>query len=95
MKKLISIFILGSFLLLSGCKLGTDFVQPEYQGPETFRFDSTTTDTVVNLRWWELYNDPVLDTLIAEALRNNKDLLIAAARIEAAKANVGFTKADQ
>ena len=95
MKKFISIFILSSILFLSGCKLGTDFVQPEYQGPETFRFDSTTTDTIVNLRWWELYNDPVLDTLIAEALRNNKDLMVAAARIEAAKANVGYTKADQ
>jgi multidrug efflux system outer membrane protein len=95
MKKLLFIFILGIIVSLSGCKLGPDFVQPEYQGPETFRFDSIQTDTLVNLRWWELYNDPVLDTLIVEALRNNKDMLVAAARIEAARANVGFTKADQ
>ena len=95
MKKIITIFILGIIVSFSGCKLGPDFVQPEYQGPDTFRFDSTTTDTIVNLRWWELFKDPVLDTLIVKALENNKDVLVAAARIEAARANVGYTKADQ
>lgn len=96
MKKNLGIFFLVIFVSLSGCKLGSDFVQPEYEGPLTFRFDSSVTeDTIVNLRWWELFNDPVLDTLIAEALRNNNDVLIAAARIEAARANIGYTKADQ
>ncbi len=95
MKKILLALILGIIVSFSGCKLGPDFVQPEYNGPETFRFDSTTTDTVVNLRWWELFSDPILDTLIKEALTNNKDMLVAAARIEAARANVGYTKADQ
>ncbi len=95
MKKISIIFILGIFISLSACKLGHDFVQPGYTGPETFRFDSTTTDTLVNLRWWELFDDPVLDTLIIEALQNNKDMLVAAARIEAARANVGYIKANQ
>ena len=54
-----------------------------------------TTDTVVNLRWWELFNDPVLDTLIKKALENNKDVMVAAARVDAARATLGFTKADQ
>jgi multidrug efflux system outer membrane protein len=95
MKKITSLLLILTIIYLTGCKLGPDFVQPEYQGPETFRFDSSTADSVVNLRWWELFNDPVLDTLITEALNNNKDMLVAAARIEAARANVGYTKADQ
>ena len=41
-----------------------------------------------------VFHDPVLDTLIATALRQNKDLLIAASRIEQARANVKFKKAD-
>ncbi|OYT13606.1 MAG: transporter [Bacteroidetes bacterium 4572_114] len=67
----------------------------EYDGPTSFRFDSITTDTIVNLRWWDLFNDDVLDTLIARALENNKDVMVAAARVDAAAANLGYTKADQ
>jgi len=95
MKKILPILVLGIIIYLSGCKLGPDFERPEYYGPTSFRFDSITTDTIVNLRWWELFNDPVLDTLIKKALENNKDIMVAAARVEASKANLGFTKADQ
>lgn len=75
--------------------LGPDFQKPDYSSPEKFRFDSLATDTVVNLQWWKLFNDPILDTLISTALKENKDVLVAAARIEAARANVGYTSADQ
>lgn len=96
MKKTIPIIlILGLIIYLSGCKLGPDFQRAEYNGPDKFRFDTITTDTVVNLKWWELFNDPQLDTLIKIALIENKDVLIAAARIEASRANLGFTKTNQ
>ncbi|PLX08387.1 MAG: transporter [Marinilabiliales bacterium] len=94
MKK-ITILLSISILFIAGCALGPDFQRPAYTGNDIFRFDSTATDTVVNLKWWELFNDPELDTLIKTALENNKDVLIAAARIEAARANFGYTKADQ
>ena len=55
---------------------------------------SNATDSIINLNWWELFHDPVLDTLIVTALRQNKDLLIAASRIEQARANFKFNKAD-
>ncbi len=95
MNKIYPVLILLIILGVAGCKLGPDFVKPEYQGREAYRFDTVTTDTVINLKWWELFNDPILDTLIRIALTENKDVLIAAANIEAARANVGFTKADQ
>lgn len=95
MKKIIPILILGLIIYISGCKVGPDFQRAEYNGPDAFRFDTITTDTVVNLRWWELFNDPDLDTLIKIALIENKDVLIAAARIEASRANLGMTKAGQ
>jgi multidrug efflux system outer membrane protein len=95
MKKIIAILIIGIIVFMSSCKLGPNFQKPEYTGPTYFRFDSITTDTIVNLRWWEMFNDPVLDTLIVQALENNKDVLIAAARVDAAAANLGYTKADQ
>ncbi len=95
MKKIFLILTFGAIIYLSGCKLGPDFQRPEYAGPDIFRFDTVNTDTVVNLRWWELFNDPILDTFIKVALEENKDVLISAARIEAARANLGYTKADQ
>jgi len=95
MKKITLIFILGIIVYLTSCKLGPDFKGPEYDGPVSFRFDSTTTDTIVNLRWWEMFNDDVLDTIISQALENNKDVMVAAARVDAAAANLGYTKADQ
>jgi len=95
MKKIISILIIGIIVFMSACTLGPNFQKPEYNGPISFRFDTITTDTIVNLRWWEMFNDPVLDTLIAQALENNKDIMIAAANVDAAAANLGYTKADQ
>lgn len=95
MKKILILLTLGIIISISGCKLGPDFQRPDYVGPETFRFDSSTVDTIVNLRWWDLFQDNVLDTLIKVALENNKDVMVAAARIDAARANLGYTKADQ
>lgn len=93
MKKVLLYFSIIT-VLVSACKLGPDFQRPQYSGNDMFRFDSIATDTIVNLRWWELFNDNELDTLIKTALAENKDVMIAAARIEAARANLGFTKAD-
>ena len=95
MRRTVQVFILMLIISISGCKLGPDFQKPQYTGPDRFRFDSSQTVQTVNLRWWELMNDPVLDTLISIALRENKDVLIAAARIESARANIGYTKSNQ
>ncbi len=95
MRKIFALLILGIVIFTTGCKLGPDFQKPDYNSPEKFRFDSLQTDTIVNLYWWKLFNDPVLDTLIATALQENKDVLVAAARIESARANIGYTNADQ
>jgi multidrug efflux system outer membrane protein len=37
---------------------------------------------MANTAWWEQFGDPVLNDLILAALKENKDILIAAARIE-------------
>lgn len=94
MKRAIVIFT-GAIILtyLAGCKVGPDFEHPVVYSPEAFRFNAGLTDTIVNLKWWEMFQDPILDTLIVKALENNLDVLQAAARIEAARANVGATRA--
>ena len=49
--------------------------------PQEWRVSMDETATVINARWWEQFNDPVLDDLIQEALESNYDLRLATARI--------------
>jgi len=90
--KYLAYFILS--IALASCAVGPKYQKPVTQNPEIFRFQDTDRDTIVNLQWWTIFNDPVLESLIYEALENNKDVLIAASRIEQARANVGYNKAD-
>ena len=95
-KKLITYGTLGfmTMLFIVSCKVGPNYVEPEDKTPVEFRFTAEKTDSIINFKWWEIFNDPTLDTLIHTALRENKNLLIAASRIEQARANFKFNKAD-
>src|SRR5262249_12132351 len=44
------------------------------------------TNSFADLRWWEIYQDPTLSSLIGTALTNNYDLRIAVARVDQARA---------
>lgn len=48
-----------------------------------------------DMKWWAVFQDKVLEDLIKEALVNNYDVRIAAARVDQANAIVGVTRADQ
>ena len=95
MKKAASILGILIFLFLSGCVVGPNFKPPVVETPKNYRFEKVPVETMINLKWWELFNDPVLYTLVSLAVENNKDLKIAASRVEQARAGLGFTQADQ
>jgi multidrug efflux system outer membrane protein len=67
---------------LAGCAVGPDYVRPTVDTPPAWRIDYPKAAEVANLKWWEQFGDPVLDQLVETALRNNRDLLIAAARVD-------------
>ena len=56
--------------------------KPEAKPPVTLDVNSPTDH-----QWWTHFNDPVLDTLIDEALKNNQSLAIAKSRVEEARAD--------
>ncbi|MCD4680389.1 MAG: efflux transporter outer membrane subunit [Bacteroidales bacterium] len=91
------IFSLFIILVISSCKVGPNYRRPVINSPENFRFDSISTqeDTIINLKWWELFQNDELKALIDTALKYNPDVLIAASRIEESRAVVGYNKADQ
>ncbi|SMG59457.1 efflux transporter outer membrane subunit [Paraburkholderia susongensis] len=67
---------------LGGCLLGPNYVRPTVETPATFRFESGEAAEIANAAWWEQFQDPVLNELIATALADNKDIKIAAARVD-------------
>lgn len=90
----IYVYVLIIGLVTYSCAVGPDYQRPEQNEPEKYRFLNGESDSLVNLNWWELFDDDVLDTLIVKALANNQNLLIAASRVEQARENVGYIKAD-
>jgi multidrug efflux system outer membrane protein len=71
-----------ALLTLGGCLLGPNYERPVVETPATFRFAESDAKDLVNTAWWEQFQDPALNQLIATALADNKDVKIAAARVE-------------
>jgi multidrug efflux system outer membrane protein len=69
-------------LILAACAIGPDYRRPIISTPQAWRIEEKEAVDVANTAWWEQFNDPVLNDLIAVSLRGNKDLKIAAARVE-------------
>ncbi|HEY3596020.1 MAG TPA: efflux transporter outer membrane subunit [Paraburkholderia sp.] len=67
---------------LSGCLLGPNYQRPAVDTPQSFRFPDNEASDLVNAEWWKQFDDPVLNDLIVAALAGNKDVKIAAARVD-------------
>jgi multidrug efflux system outer membrane protein len=82
-------------LLLTGCAIGPDYKRPPVAEPGTFRGQATAeAASLADAPWWEVFQDPVLHGLIQEALQNNYDVRIAAARVEEARALLGVARSN-
>ncbi|MBK7024732.1 MAG: efflux transporter outer membrane subunit [Sulfuritalea sp.] len=79
-------------LLLGGCMMGPDYFRPAVETPPAWRLTEQSAKDLANTAWWEQFGDPVLNDLMATALRENKDLMIAAARIEEFAGNYGIVR---
>lgn len=80
--------------LLAGCTLGPDYQRPEEPLPDAFRGGLAAPEarSLGDYAWFELFGDPQLQALIQEALDNNRDLRLAAARVEEAEAQLGVVR---
>src|SRR5579862_793613 len=75
------------FNLLSGCAVGPNYKRPVINPPATFRGETAAGENSFgDLDWWAVYQDPILQSLIREAITNNYDLLIATERVEQERA---------
>lgn len=76
--------LLGVTVLLAGCMLGPDYKRPVIDTPADFRYEEKDARDTANTDWWRQFDDQVLDSLLTEALANNRTVKIAAANIEQA-----------
>jgi multidrug efflux system outer membrane protein len=74
-------------LLLSGCAVQPDYQRPALELPQAWR-DSAPRSAAAE-PWWRVYGDPALERMIEEALTGNTDVLVAAARVDEARALLG------
>jgi multidrug efflux system outer membrane protein len=81
-------------LATTGCMVGPNYQRPAIDTPPAWRLTEQNAKDLANSAWWEQFGDPVLNDLVATALRENKDLLIASARIEEFAGRYGFVRAD-
>jgi multidrug efflux system outer membrane protein len=86
--------------LLTGCTAGPKYRRPTVKSPVVFRGTADPTaapdpNSLADLKWFELFKDSQLQELIRTALVENYDIRDAVARVSAARANLGITRADQ
>ena len=79
----------------AAARIGPNYKRPAVAKPETFRGQAAAEAvSFADAPWWEAFQDPTLKALIQEALRNNYDVAIAAARVQEARANLRVARSD-
>ncbi|MGE5218328.1 MAG: efflux transporter outer membrane subunit, partial [Chloroflexota bacterium] len=81
--------------LFAGCTVGPDYKRPESSIPASWRTADGTGESVANLKWWQLFEDPTLQNLIRTALEENYNLQLAVARVAEARALLGLARSAQ
>ena len=81
-------------VLLDGCTRVPAYERPAAPVPQAFAADLPAAASAVP-DWPAYFTDPALHALIEAALANNRDMRIALARVEEARALAGVARADR
>lgn len=81
-------------LAAAGCSFTPDYQRPEAPIPAAWPSAGAGTASYLT-DWREFFPDPRLQALIAAALEHNRDLRIALARVDEARALAGLARADR
>jgi multidrug efflux system outer membrane protein len=77
----------------AGCLVGPNYKRPELASPQQFRFvEGPQAETLADVPWFQVFDDPALQELIKAAIANNLDLRAAVARVEEMRARAGIAK---
>lgn len=102
MYRYLMMLLMGLSLTLSGCTLAPKYTRPAAPVPADWpkgaayqeTKPATGAPTVSELNWQEFFPDERLRNIIATALKNNRDLRLAALNVERARALYGIQRAE-
>jgi len=79
---------------LAGCAVGPNYRRPPVAVPDQYYAERATAEaqSLADLPWWRLFDDPLLVNLIDQALTHGFDAQIAAARVDEARARYGVAR---
>jgi multidrug efflux system outer membrane protein len=94
---------LGAFLCLSGCTMSPKYKQPKAPVPPDWQTGAADQEaqrtvgvpTASELKWQEFFTDEKLRQVIEMALKNNRDLRMAALNVERVQAQYRIQRAQQ
>jgi NodT family efflux transporter outer membrane factor (OMF) lipoprotein len=83
-----AIGIFAALVGLTGCAVGPNYKQPKVAMPENYSpvLAQATPVRPAETRWWQTFNDAMLNALILDASHSSLDLQAAAARVREARA---------
>ncbi|MBL9215891.1 MAG: efflux transporter outer membrane subunit [Opitutaceae bacterium] len=80
----------------AGCTVGPDYQRPATAAPSAWKEPAAAPPAApVGLAsaWWRLYQDPILDAIVARVVAENQEVRVAAARVAEARARLGASRA--
>src|SRR5437870_1202944 len=90
-------YLLSLCVLLSGCTMMPKYDRPAAPMSPSWPIGATQTNkanpVAANIDWREFFDDPRLQSLIEVALENNRDLRVAALRVEETRAQYRIQRA--
>jgi multidrug efflux system outer membrane protein len=93
--------ILLALLLLAACTVGPNYERPKSEIPGDYRGihnaapGAASPESLGDAKWWTVFQDEQLQSLIRTALKQNYDVRIAAERVLAAQAQLRIARSDQ
>ena len=90
--------VASGLLVLAACTVGPDYVRPTADTPAAFKEmegwkTAQPRDQELRGKWWESYNDPLLNELVEQVSVSNQNLVQAAAQFRQARALVQSARA--
>ncbi len=79
-------------LLFAGCTLAPKYERPSLSDMPSVWMTALSTENSQEIDWWKQFGDPVLDSLIEQALAQNQDLKAAIARVDEFQAQLTMAR---
>jgi NodT family efflux transporter outer membrane factor (OMF) lipoprotein len=87
-----------AILVLCGCAVGPDYQRPSVEAPSAYKESgdwkpAQPRDDASRGEWWEIFEDPYLNSLVAQVQVSNQNVLAAEAQFRRAQAIVSASRA--